>query len=252
MWCQKRITCQDLLVRFGDGKHRFYLESVCGNPVAKGNLCINCCHLLQQTKTQDVKTFPHGNVLEDYTEKSHIFDSPWYHKKVKTYGLPSEKDIELAMESQRRAKSGKRTRSIKELLESLGGTIHKVDTEMPKESPKLNALKVKRINKKSDKNSDKNIETVNITIESKKQTEFNSSILDKVIPLSIRYIESMDDPIEIIEVVRISLKKMVINGKTFWKESEGNRIYEYLGSCKKGEYLGIYDIESGEIVEECV
>jgi hypothetical protein len=248
MWCQKRITCQDLLVRFGDGKHRFYLESVCANPVAKGDLCINCKHLLPQTKTQDVKTFPHGNVLSEYTEKSHIFDSQWYHKKVKTYGSPSEKDIELAMEAHRRAKSGKRTRSIKELLESLGGASHKVDTEMPKETPKHTALKVKRVYKKSEKK----VEIVSTPLESKKQAESNPSILEKVIPLSIRYVESMDDPIEIAEIVRISLKKMVINGKTFWKESEGNRIYEYLGSCKKGEYLGNYDIESGEIVEECV
>jgi hypothetical protein len=247
MWCQKRITYQDLLVRFGDGKHRFYLESVCGNPVAKGTLCINCEHLLPQTKTQDVKTFPHGNVLDNYTEKSHIFDSPWYHKKIKTYGPPSEKDIELAMEAQRRAKVGKRTRSIKDLLESLGGTIHKVETEMPKEVSKNSPLKVKRVNKKPEKAEKKIEETPNVA-----ETNSSSTLLDKVIPLSVKYVESMDDPIEVAEVVRISLKKMIVKGKQVWKESDGSRVYEYLGPSKKGECLGLFDTETGEIVEECV
>jgi hypothetical protein len=240
MWCQKRITCQDLLVRFGDGKHRFYLESVCGNPVAKGHLCINCDHLLPQMKTQDVKTFPHGIVLEGYNDKSHIFDSPWYHKKVKTYGPPSDEDIELAMEAQSRARSGRRTRSIKELLESLGGTLNVVEPEMTKASKKSH-LKIKRINKKP-------IEPI---VTPKVVEENAPFILDKVIPLSVRFVESMDDPIEVVDVVRISLKKTVVTGKQVWKESDGDRIYEYLGPAKKGEYLGCLDSESGEIID-CV
>jgi hypothetical protein len=246
MWCKKRITCQDLLVRFGDEKHRFYLESVCGNPVVKGELCINCNHLLPQTKTQDVKTFPHGNVLDTYGDKSHIFDSAWYHKKVKTYGPPSESDIELAMEAQRRARSGKRTRSIKELLESLGGNINKVEAEMKKETPKQSPLKVKRINKKTEKKD------APMQIEPNKKIEDSSSLLDKVIPLSVRYVESMDDPIEVAEVVRVSLKKIIVRGKPFWKDADGTRIYEYLGPSKKGDCIGLLDLERGEILEECV
>ena len=198
MWCQKRITCQDLLVRFGDGRHRFYLESVCGNPVVKGSLCINCDHLLSQTKTQDVKTFPHGLVSEEYTELSHIFDSPWYHKKVKTYGPPSKEDIEAAMEAQRRARTGKRTKTMKELLESLGGAM--VKETIPK------SKKVKKI-------SPPTAVTTSIA-------KTDTNVLEKSIPLSALYVESMDDSIEVEDIVTVVLKKVIVGGKQVWKESD--------------------------------
>jgi hypothetical protein len=40
-WCRKRITNKNLLGRFGDEKHRFYFESVCGTPFQSdtSNLC---------------------------------------------------------------------------------------------------------------------------------------------------------------------------------------------------------------------
>jgi hypothetical protein len=223
------------LIRFGDGKHRFYLESVRGNPVVKGDLCINCEHLLPQTKTQDVKTFPHGNVLGDYTSISHIFDSPWYHTKIKTYGPPSKEDIELAMEAQKRSRAGKRTKTIKELLESLGGSIMVKET---KKSVVTEVLKKKKIKK---------IEVPPILPLA--VTTSSTDILENRIPLSAIYVESMDDSIEVEEVIVVALKKEVINGRQVWKESDGNRVYEYLGPCKKGELLGCIDSESGEIVD---
>jgi hypothetical protein len=204
------------LVRFGDGKHRFYLESVCGNPVVKGKLCINCDHLLPQTKTQDVKTFPHGLVLEDYSDYSHIFDSLWYHKKVKTYGPPSKEDIELAMEAQKRARAGKRTKTIKELLESLGGAI------MVKEKEKTKVKKIKKIS---------------TTPMSTPITTTDTNVLEKMIPLTALYVESMDDSIEVNEVVTVVLKKDVIDGQQVWKETDGTCVYEYLGPSKKGALI---------------
>lgn len=202
MWCQKRITCQDLLVRFGDGRHRFYLESVCGNPVVKGALCINCDHLLSQTKTQDVKTFPHGLVSEEYTALSHIFDSPWYYKKVKTYGPPSKEDIEAAMEAQRRARAGKRTKTMKELLESLGGVMVK--------EPIQKSKKVKKISTSA-------APAPSISSTTSKPA---TNVLEKSIPLSALYVESMDDAIEVEDIVTVVLKKVIVDGKQVWKETD--------------------------------
>jgi hypothetical protein len=119
MWCKKRITNQNLLVRFKDGKHRFYLEAVCGEPIVQGNLCTSCNSLVPQKKTQDVKTFDHGLVGEEYPPTSHIFESPWYETKVKAYGPPSNEELELAMEAKKRATAGTKTKAMKDLVAAL-------------------------------------------------------------------------------------------------------------------------------------
>jgi hypothetical protein len=117
MWCKKRSTNKNLVCRFGDGKHRFYFETVCGAKItdATSNLCSACLQLNVQTKTQDVRTFPHGLVSGPYTKESHIFDSPWYLENVKTYGAPLPSSIELAMKSQSNARAGIKTASLDSL-----------------------------------------------------------------------------------------------------------------------------------------
>ena len=101
-------------MRFGDGKHRFYLESVCGSSISDptSNLCAHCTGVVQQTKTQDVGTFPHGLVTGPYTKESHLYDSPWYLAKVGTYGTPSSTDIELAKMAQAKARAGTKTKTL--------------------------------------------------------------------------------------------------------------------------------------------
>ena len=208
MWCKKRITNQDLLVRFGDGRHRFYLESVCANPADSG-LCNYCANLHSQLKTQDVKTFPHGLVTEDYPPESHIFDSSWYHSKVKAYGEPLKEDIVLAMEAQQRARLGKKIRSIKDLLEFLAEKeseelIEKVPKSEPESEKKV---RKQRGDKKQEIKAEK--EVIRKTINSKK----------------VKFIETADDPIEIQEISKFVLKPLLINKETLWYDSETRRIY---------------------------
>lgn len=228
MWCKKRITNQDLLVRFGDGRHRFYLESVCGNP-ADSDLCNYCANLHSQLKTQDVKTFPHGLVTEEYPIESHIFDSSWYHSKVKAYGEPSKEDVALAMDAQLRARTGKKTKSIKDLLAFLAEKESEESIEKVKKSETESASE-KKVRKKR-------IEKAPI------EKEVKSEIKPKI----VKFIETTDDPIEIQEVSQYSLKKIILNKDIFWLDSETRRIYERINGILKYKM----DLEE-EDEDECV
>lgn len=211
MWCQKRITNQDLLVRFQDGKHRFYLESVCGNPVEEGKLCNACRTLNVQTKTQDVKTFPHGLVSEEYPACSHIYDSTWYTKKVKAYGPPSQEDLELAMEAQKRARAGLRTRSIKEMLMNSEKPVEKVAEKVAEKAPEKAPEKEKRKPGRKPK-------------EEPERPKLSENAIH-AISSSTKYAESMDTPLEISGIVRTTFKLVVHNGSEYWKDNT-DRIYK--------------------------
>lgn len=232
MWCQKRVTKKDLILRFGDGKHKFYLESVCGARVeTEGEaMCKRCLNLQTQYVTQYVCTFPHGLVNDIYPPESHIFDGPWYHKKLKAYGLPSQKNIEIAMKAQKRAKEGTRTMSVKDLMvalsESSGSSVNEfcLDDE--------------------EKKANKPTRPTRIKIKSK------IPILTKLVP-EIKFIETMDEPIEIEEIVQIVYKKFKYKDEEFWIDVETRNVYEKndggLGAC-----VGTWNPEKGELESECV
>lgn len=268
MWCKKRITNQSLLVRFKDGKHRFYLEAVCGEPVSNGVVCNSCCTLKSQTKTQDVKTFDHGLVGEEYSPNSHIFDSPWYIAKVKAYGPPSNEELELAMEAKKRASAGIKTKAMKDLVAALAKSspiqkpimpIQQVD---PIELPSMQESAVKDDKKKSKPKSKKSNDPIKSRVPRKKKESLPSTnvelqlkenvqenIITKI-PPSAKMIETMDEPIKIKQIIKIVLKNFIYNDVTYWRDSERDKLYKKTKDGKKGEYIGYWDSAGQRIVKE--
>ena len=102
MLCKSRITYESNKLLFGDNKHYFYQEFRCQTLVLDG-VCAKCS-VKTDTKVQESRSFDHGLIDENLTEKSHIFDGPWYLKYVRTYGEPSKEYIEVAMEAQKKAR----------------------------------------------------------------------------------------------------------------------------------------------------
>lgn len=253
-WCQKRVTSIELKLRFGDGKHRFYLESVCAAPAREGKMCDACRMLQIQTKTQDVRTFPHGFVLGEYPDESHIFDGPWYHSKVEAYGSPSATDIAMAMEAQRKARKGVPTKAMKELIDILvagaqpgaeGGVVVKDEAPVVVAKPAVVAPVVKERSKPKPKSK-----TVSAPIEAVPAPQI--TIAEKVctiFPAGFRFVESMDDPIEV-ELLNVSLKKIVHHEETYWHDEEQHKVYERTDNGKKGEYIGRWDPIGCCIVED--
>jgi hypothetical protein len=233
MWCKKRVTKKDLILRFGDGKHKFYLESVCGMPVEEeGDLmCKRCLKLQMQYVTQYVCTFPHGLVNDIYTPESHIFDGPWYHKRVKAYGVPSQKSIEVAMKAQKRAQEGTRSMSVKDLIvalsESSGSSSDTINEfcleDEQKKTAKPAKIKLKRVDK--------------------------IPVLTKLVP-EIQFLETMDDPIEVEEIVDVVYEKFKYDEQECWIDVETRNVYEKSCEGGKGECLGTWNPETKEL--ECV
>jgi hypothetical protein len=263
MWCAKRITNQDLLLRFKDGKHRFYLESVCGQPIDEGqHMCYHCKSLRTQLKTQDVKTFPHGLVMEEYPPESHIYDSPWYHAKVKAYGAPSDSELELAMDAQSKARQGKRVKSIKELSSSKANldaanpvaespsakTIPAAIT--PTQTPKTTttAKKTKPRVKK-----EKEVVKTNNTSDSESllppQTvaqQLTEAIISKLMK-EHTMAETMDDALPVQNVIRVVLRPFSHNNIQYWRDADRERIYRKNKDGKKGEYVGRWNADKQQI-----
>jgi hypothetical protein len=263
-WCQKRITSIELKVRFGDGKHRFYLESVCASPVrggGGGKLCDSCRMLQVQTKTQDVRTFPHGFVLGEYPPESHIFDSPWYHSKVEAYGRPSDTDIALAMEAQKRARSGKTTKAMKDLIDILvAGAKPPSTVGSVEETPEIIVGIPMDVSKEVSKEVSKGGLVAPKTRARGKSKSSSSSSSDKsevpttqisrvctTIPGHIQFVESADDPIEI-EPVLVALKQLTYKGVVYWHDTDSQRVYRRGGNGRRADCVGTWDANLACIV----
>jgi hypothetical protein len=260
-WCQKRVTSIELKLRFGDGKHRFYLESVCASPAREGKLCDACRMLQVQTKTQDVRTFPHGFVLGEYPDESHIFDGPWYHSKVEAYGSPSATDVAMAMEAQRKARKGVPTKAMKELIDILvagaqpadeGGVVVKdeppVVVHAVVEKQQTVKSEVKAKSRAPAKAKSKAVSSPSREAEPVPQIKITEKVCLSF-PAGFRFVESMDDPIEV-ELVNVCLKSLVHHDETYWHDEESQRVYEAGGNGKKGDYIGQWDPAGCCIVDE--
>ncbi len=231
MWCQKRITNQDLLVRFGDGKHRFYLESVCGARVIEGELCDYCRNVHPQTRTQDVGTFAHGLVNGEYTKESHIYDSPWYHKKVKAYGSPTAEVIELAMEAQKRARDGRKTKKLGDLIQAPDVNAAHLQ---PKQETKKPSPRMKKESKRTN--------PVPTVVE--QLTVPNKEPIVTQIPNDSVLVESMDTPLEVQEIIHVILRPFTHNHTKFWRDTMTEKIYRRTETGGRGECIGIWDGET--------
>jgi len=268
------MTCKALLVRFGDGKHRFYLESVCGSSTKDGEVvCDHCRTLPIQTKTQDVGTFPHGLVSGSYTKESHIYDSPWYLAKVGTYGIPSSTDIELAKMAQARARAGKKTRTLESLrANDTPGDTPVATTGIPStSSPVLSNETVHVSTNTSDTSANaaptKTIEKKKRAISKKKPVVLPSmevdlqqqSILTQLGAVHETVIttvptegmaETMDTPLEVSSVVRIVLRPFVHGQGIYWRDGTTEKVYKRKSDGGLGDYIGRWDSEQEILVHD--
>jgi len=112
--CLSRIANEAEKLYFGDKKHYFYIEFQC-EFICDGEICHKCIKK-KDTNVQGSRFFDHGLVTGAYTSKSHIFDSPWYHKSVKAYGIPSKDILEKAMEAQKKKRVVKRATVVKKAV----------------------------------------------------------------------------------------------------------------------------------------
>jgi len=266
MGCQKRLTFKTLLVRFGDGKHRFYLESVCGLPTLEGMaLCEHCRVIQPQTKTQDVGTFSHGLVTGSYTKESHIYDSPWYHTKVKAYGQPTSEDLELAMEAQKKARAGVRAKNKETIVKKtvVAAAEAPAVVEAPVKEPvvaaeapivapaPVAAAEPVKPKKKRAPAKKKTVIVPTEDLQSSVLTQLGAvheTVLTSVPEKALA--ESMDTPLEVKEVIRVILRPFEHAGTTYWRDSSREKLYKRTAKNTMGEYIGRWDSINTTIVSD--
>ncbi len=230
-WCQKRITNAGLRVQFGNETQLFFLESVCGKPVEDNEpLCTYCRTLAPQTRVQVTMTFQHGLVTEPYTKESHIFDSPWYHEKVKAYGAPPQSILDLAMEAQRRARAGIKNNSLADCLLPLSKSSSSLCTDATNDSTDTKSSPKQASRKKSQKPN-----------QSPTIQELPTPKPIRVLPSSCTCIESTDTMIPIKTIQRKTLKSIMVQSIRYWMDDETNHLYSVSSTGKRGQLVGILD-----------
>jgi len=205
MPCISRITSENLKVPFGDEKHWFYLESACGDG-CEDRICSKCV-VKAKTNVQGSRKFDHGCVDGPYTADTHIFDSPWYHKALKSYGAPKEEDLLKAMETQKKARGGKKIAEPKEAK--------------PKEQKEAKPKAPRKLKVKAETPSSPSIE---------------------IVPETATHAETMDEPIPVSEVIKIILKPFTHKSVDYWRDYESEKLYKRLAKGK-GPYVGRWDSE---------
>lgn len=250
MPCLARYTTKDHKLRFGDGKHRFYIELCCGE-ACEGDVCPKC-QVKNQIKVQDVRTFDHGLVTEKYPDESHLYDSSWYHTAVKRFGQPKENDLLLAMEAQRkaRAKAPSRTTEMATAPPEVPAAHVVPEAHIPPVAiPEVE--KPKRVYKR--KTTPKAVEEPKeqTVVPPKPKKEKKERKLVSVIP-DTAIVESSDDPLEITDILRIHLRTFKHNSTTYWRDIDREKLYLQTKDGKRGPYAGRWDSIRQVIVKDAV
>lgn len=256
MWCQKRITYPALAVKFGDGKHRFYLESVCAAKVDQGQkLCNECLNKVVQTKTQDSHTFPHGVVSGPYTKESHMYDSDWYKAKVATYGAPAEAIVELAMQAQALARAGKGIRKQEDITAAVAVAAPSTVAVAAATEPEA---KKKRGRKPSEKKETEKKEPKPrapkraikvLPVPEPVAQPTNVLVPIQQVPLDAP-VETMDDPIPVSDIIQVILRPFSHNNVRYWRDGERDKVYKRTADGKRGPYVGRWCSQTQTIVSD--
>jgi len=260
MYCTKRLTYKDLAVKFGDGKHRFYLETVCGSACSTEGLCTYCACLAIQTKTQDSGTFPHGLVGGPYTKESHIYDSPWYHSKLEAYGAPSSSILELAMKAKTIAGTGRKIRTIA-ALQADGASVSSGKPTVPIPSSDTSSAPAELLHsapsvvgpgKQQRKKPLKKAHSEPLTtLDTSILTQLGASTTTVITKSPLQGLaETMDTPLEVKHVVQVVLKPFTHGSGTYWRDGSLEKLYKRNSDGSLGPYIGRWDSEGDCIVKD--
>jgi hypothetical protein len=237
MPCQARITNESLKLPFPDKIHYFYMENVCGK-VCETDMCPTCI-LKRNTAVQGTRKviqasrkFDHGLVNGIYPIATHIFDSPWYLKKVGTYGEPSKESIEQAMEAQKKARAGMKVRAMPTSVSS--SSLSSASTSIPS-TPKRKAAPRKK--------------AVSSDASSNVVEQLNHPVIQKL-SSDAKQIESTDEPICLTGVSRVVIRPFTHNDVIYWRDAEREKVYYRMNDGRRGEYLGRWDSCLEQIVKD--
>jgi hypothetical protein len=274
MQCKARVAIENERKTFGDPRYNFYLEFRCPymieeDSTSTNNRCKRCDEKRESCREQWSRKFEHGNIDEELPPKSHIYGSKWFDEALKKYGLPSNRDIHIAMEHQARARKTKAATAAakeddnitKDQVDNVIDDFTKLTVKEKKEPKKRTKAataqtteelkeptKAKRTRKKKDETpvstststtsiiSDippfKDVELVNTSADIQYKEQPNST-------------PSTYDNIEVVEVHLFNH-----SGKKYYRDYRKNKLYEYKKDSV-GKYVGRWNSET-ETLEKTI
>lgn len=248
--CLARVS--KVWLKFGDGKHRFLTENICGHICDSTEQRCADCLKPKQIKTQDCRTFDHGLLNGDFTKESHMFDSPWFHMALEKYGPPKANDLQLAMEIQQKARAAASLTAVivSKPVAPSSSTVEKPkkqkeekqanetkDTKAPKVKKTATPTEKKPRGKKS---TLKDVETVSIPVEE------NRNVIEVISKADV-LIESQEEPQRILNVIRVILRPFQHKGVQYWRDGERDKVYKRASNGKRGAYVGRWDNDIQQI-----
>jgi len=70
----------------------------------------------------------------------------------------------------------------------------------------------------------------------------------KIIPEIVEMAEAEEEPLSIKKIHTITLQKFTHESRTYYLDSERDKLYEYVANKKHGKYIGRWDSHLGEII----
>lgn len=225
--CKGRYADKELT--FSNGKP-FYTERRCVGKVLEGDLC-NRCKIKEKIPfdpPRQVEQFQ-GKVGEEYFKKSVLYGSPWFLKKVEQEDYEvSKEDLIVAKQAQRDAIYG--TQMPRKKKETAPAPAPPVQTTP---QPEIKPKKPRAPRKKKEEVAPA-------------PTPTPTPVPVDPTPIAV---ESAEEPLEALEVIKIPVTLKSIQGKQVWYDSKKSKVYEVKKDKSVGKYLGRFDSAEDKIVE---
>jgi len=222
--CKGRYADKEFF--FTNGRS-FYTEKRClGKALEEMDLCKWCVkkEMIPFDPPNQLDQFQ-GKVGEDYFKRSILFGSPWFLKKVDLEEFAiSQDNLTCAKQAQRDAIIGNQMpRKKKE-------DVVVVAAPVPAPAPKDEKPKKPRVPRKK---KDVVVAPPPVAVTS-------------TAPIAV---ESAEEPLEALDVIKIPVTLKTIHGKQVWYDSKKSKVYELKKDKSIGNYLGRFDSAEDKIVE---
>jgi hypothetical protein len=180
-------------------------------------------------------------------------------KYVKEHGEPSQEILALAMEAQKKARAGRKTKNVKELQEAVKPT----DTATP--NPEVPVKDAGLVQATADTTKEKPKAQTTRKVKVKKPVpvppsqnviaalgEHAEYVISKLPSTGDIQVETTDTPMEVAAVIEVVLRPFTHNNVKYWRDSAKEKLYRRTADGKRGEYVGRWDSDAVEIVRDAL
>jgi hypothetical protein len=222
--CKGRYADKELFFKNG---RSFWTEKRCLGKALEDDLCKWC------VKKETVPFDPpnqleqyQGKIGEEYFKRSVLYGAPWFLKKTELDEFEvSPGDLKLAIQAQRDAIIG--TQMPRKKKEDVPPPAAPVAKDEPPKKPRAPRKKK---------------ETAPVPA----PVIVATATATATTPIAV---ESSEEPLEALEVVKIPVVLKTVNGKQYWYDSKKSKVYEHKKDKSVGNYLGRFDPAEDTIVE---